>query len=103
MNKLDLIFKDKMDAILLPIKKRKVFTAITAALTNAEEELAQAKLDYEKCLAGLATCEDISTSLKNATVFKQKIKTITTGIEALNSLKADLESEVEVEIEDEKK
>lgn len=102
MKKINAIFSEKMSKALLPIKTRKVMSAIDAGLLNAEDDLQSSQLRYEEVLATLPTTSCIGSTITDAVVVRKRINEIKENIEYLKQVKADLESEVEVQEDEEK-
>lgn len=96
MKKINAIFSEKMSQALLPIKTKKVMSAIDAAVLNAEDDLQTLKLKYEETLAELSSSSSIGGTISAAVAYRKKVADVEANLAHLEAVKADLESEVEV-------
>lgn len=102
MKKIDLILNGKVDAKLIDTKKAKITKAIEVGILNAEDDLLDKELEYERLLVALGGNFEYSDVLKHLAEIKLTIIDIKSGIEALKAVQADLDEEVEdtdVEVE----
>ena len=94
MKKIDLILNGKVDAKLIDTKKAKINKAIEVGILNAEDDLLEKELEYEKAMASLGGADSYDTILFRLVSIKQDIGDIKSAIEALKSVQADLNAEV---------
>lgn len=99
MKKIDLIVKGKkLTEKLLGLKRKSINRALEAALDNLESQKEQATIDYENNLAKLADDNvDYKRVINDMISNRQTICDADATIEVIDSIKTDLESEVEEE------
>ena len=96
MKRIDCILSGAVEATTSEVKKEKIETTIKIGMLNAEDDLLAKKLAYKQVLESLATTNDYTATLARAVELKHEIADIEAGKNALLTIKADLDEEVEI-------